>query len=135
MDLMDGATRSVRRGDAGWFRGEVWLSELAQEGVPGGVEMASVHFAPGARTAWHAHPQGQLLHVVGGTGLVQSRGGEARLVRAGDTVRAEPGEVHWHGATAGQSMTHLAIQPAGTEWHEHVEDEGYRTAQRLAESR
>jgi quercetin dioxygenase-like cupin family protein len=91
----------------------------------------SVHFAPRARTAWHRHPFGQVLHVTEGAGLVQSRGGEPEAIRAGDTVQAGAGEWHWHGAGPGTFMTHLAVQEADengqtSEWGEHVTDDEYR---------
>jgi quercetin dioxygenase-like cupin family protein len=89
--------------------------------------MVNVHFAPGARTAWHRHPHGQVLHVLEGEGLVQRKGGEVEAIRAGDTVWIEPGEWHWHGAAPRTFMTHLAVVEAAedgttTEWHAHVTD-------------
>ena len=98
---------------------------------PARVRVLSVHFAPGARTAWHRHPFGQVLHVSEGAGLVQSRGGEPEAIRAGDTVQAAAGEWHWHGAGPGTFMTHLAVQETGadgqsTEWGDHVSDDEYR---------
>jgi quercetin dioxygenase-like cupin family protein len=85
-----------------------------------------VHFTPGARTAWHSHPHGQLLHVTEGAGLVQSRGGAREQIKAGDTVESAPGEWHWHGATPTTFMTHIAVSDGTTEWAEHVTDEEYR---------
>lgn len=55
-------------------------------------------FEPGGRTHWHSHPNGQYLHVVEGEGRVQSRGGEVGRLLPNDTICAEPGEHHWHGA-------------------------------------
>jgi quercetin dioxygenase-like cupin family protein len=51
-------------------------------------------------------------------------------IRAGDTVRFEPGEEHWHGAAPGAFMTHLALQEtdadgADATWLEHVTDAEY----------
>lgn len=77
-----------------------------------------VRFGPGGRTYWHRHPGGQYLHVVEGEGYVQSRGGEVIALRAGDTVYAEPGEEHWHGATEDGSVAHLAFSFGVTEWLE-----------------
>jgi quercetin dioxygenase-like cupin family protein len=95
--------------------------------------MLSIHFAPGGRTAWHHHPFGQILHVTEGEGLVQRRGGGREPIGAGDTVQAEAGEWHWHGAGPGTFMTHLAVQEADddgqtTYWGEHVTDDEYRGA-------
>lgn len=41
----------------------------------------TVTFEPGARTAWHTHPLGQMLIVTSGVGYVQQEGGP-RLVPA-----------------------------------------------------
>ncbi|KUJ68158.1 cupin [Streptomyces albus subsp. albus] len=129
-------TRNDRRstpGPAEYFTGSVWLDEIAAPPAPSRLRIFSVHFAPGARTAWHRHPHGQVLHVTEGAGLVQRAGGPVEEIRAGDTVWIEPGERHWHGAAPGTFMTHLATveaTPDGTtvEWAELVDDTVYPTA-------
>ncbi len=121
-------TRTGGRGQPGradWFTGEVTMTELAPAREPGGVQMIRVRFVPGARTAWHSHPGGQLLHVLEGEGWVQSDGGEAEGIGTGDTVWTGPGERHWHGATADHPLAHLAIQQPGTHWEEQVGDAEY----------
>jgi quercetin dioxygenase-like cupin family protein len=95
-----------------YFTGDVWVDEIATPEAPARVRVVSVHFAPGARTAWHTHPLGQVLHVTEGEGLVQRRGSPPEVVRAGDTVWFEPGEDHWHGAGPRSFMTHLAVHEA-----------------------
>jgi quercetin dioxygenase-like cupin family protein len=110
-------------GPAERFTGQVWFDEI---GATEHTTVMSVHFTPGARTAWHSHPQGQVLYVTHGAGLVQSRGGDRAEIRAGDTVHAHPGEVHWHGAAPGTFLNHLAVQEGVTEWSEHVTDEEYQ---------
>ena len=69
-----------------------------------------VTFEPGARTAWHTHPAGQTLIVTSGIGWVQQWGGEKREIRPGDVIWTPPGVKHWHGATATNGMSHIAIQ-------------------------
>src|SRR5690348_8167540 len=123
----------TRPGPREWFTGQVWMDEIATAGPPSRVRMLSVHFTPGGRTAWHHHPFGQILHVTEGEGLVQRRGGGREPIRAGDTVQAEAGEWHWHGAGPGTFMTHLAVQEADddgqtTYWGEHVTDDEYQGA-------
>jgi quercetin dioxygenase-like cupin family protein len=92
-----------------------------------------VRFSPGARTAWHSHPKGQTLYVTDGIGYVASRGGDRREIRPGDVVYIEPGEEHWHGATADRFMAHVAMQEADEHgevatWGEHVTDQEYAQA-------
>ncbi len=108
-----------------WFSGAVWIDEIV--GAPSRVRTFSVHFAPGARTAWHQHPHGQVIHVTEGVGRAQVRGGPVEEIRAGDTVVFRPGEWHWHGAAPANFMTHLAIHEADeagadAEWGDHVTD-------------
>ncbi|MFB9838672.1 (R)-mandelonitrile lyase [Actinoallomurus acaciae] len=93
-----------------WFTGDARIEELAAPEGPSRTQVDSVRFAPGTRTHWHRHPVGQVLVVTEGTGLVQRRAGEVETIRAGDAVRIEAGEWHWHGAAPGGAMTHLAIE-------------------------
>jgi quercetin dioxygenase-like cupin family protein len=92
-----------------------------------------VRFTPGARSNWHSHAVGQTLHVTDGTGLVVARDGTVIRMRPGDTVHTPPGEEHWHGATNGNFVCHLAMLEGtrcvdGTSWLEPITDEEYRLA-------
>jgi quercetin dioxygenase-like cupin family protein len=111
------------RGPAEKFTGDVWL--WPQIGTTTHTDVRNVLFTPGSRSAWHRHPGGQVLHVTEGVGLVRTRGGEVRQIRAGDTVTCEPGEEHWHGAAPGTFMTHIAVTDGPADWHEHVTDAEY----------
>ena len=120
-------------GPADMFTGNVWFDVIARGEEPSRLRVNAVHFAPGARTAWHTHAAGQTLHVTEGVGLVQSRGGDLVVMKPGDTVYTLPGEWHWHGAAPEHFMTHLAMwetvgegQGPETTWGEHVSDEEYR---------
>ncbi len=113
------------RGPATWFSGEVWLDPVAQGHGATPTTVALVRFAPGARTAWHAHEVAQTLYVTEGAGLVQSRGEPVTALRAGDVVVASAGEWHWHGAAPNHLMSHLAISEGRVEWGEHVTDAEY----------
>ncbi|CAM5432739.1 (R)-mandelonitrile lyase [Streptomyces abikoensis] len=111
-----GATTSTASPE--WVTGTVHVTSIAAPEAPSRLRIDDVRFEPGSRTHWHRHPVGQFLHITGGTGLVQRRGGPAEVVRAGDRVRIAPGEWHWHGAGPTTSMTHLAVLEAagdGTE--------------------
>jgi quercetin dioxygenase-like cupin family protein len=89
-----------------------------------------VTFEPGARSAWHTHPAGQVLIVTSGTGWVQEEGGQKREIKPGDVIWTPPGVKHWHGATATNAMSHIAITNVvggkNVEWMEQVTDEQYR---------
>jgi quercetin dioxygenase-like cupin family protein len=116
-------------GSAQYFTGSVHITPLFQAKTPSKVSSARVMFAPGARSAWHTHPLGQTLIVTVGTGWVQQEGGEKQEIKAGAVIWIPPGVKHWHGATATNSMTHIAIQEEvsgkSVDWMEHVSDEQY----------
>lgn len=120
----------ANQGPEAWFTGDVEITPLKAISDNSKLSISSVHFAAGARAAWHTHPKGQTLYVTDGIGVVQKRGGPIQIIRPGDVIWTEPGEEHWHGASSGQSMTHLAIQEVDeqgnfADWHEHVIDEEY----------
>ena len=62
------------QGPADWFTGNVYLDPLKPMTDNSKLALTSVHFTPGARTAWHSHPHGQTLYVTEGIGLIQRRG-------------------------------------------------------------
>jgi quercetin dioxygenase-like cupin family protein len=98
------------RGAADWFTGDVYVDTLAAPASGSDVAAALVHFAPGARTAWHTHPHGQTIFVTEGVGRCQCEGGPVELIGPGDRVFFEPGENHWHGAAPDRFMAHVAMQ-------------------------
>lgn len=117
-------------GPSDWFTGTVFIDTVAAPADPSRVAASSVHFTPGARTAWHTHPYGQTIYVIEGIGRCQHRDGPVEEIRPGDRVYFAPGEHHWHGAAPNRFMTHIAIQEVdetGTmvTWGEHVSDEEY----------
>ena len=116
-----------------WFTGDVYLDAIAEPGDPSRLSALSVHFTPGARTAWHSHPNGQTLYVTEGVGLVQQRGGAIVVIRPGDRVSIDAGEDHWHGAAPSRFMTHISlveVDDSGTaaSWGPHVTEEEYGAA-------
>jgi quercetin dioxygenase-like cupin family protein len=130
MDIKRSGSRPSGRGPAEYFTGNVRVDPLIEAKEPARVRGAHVTFEPGARTAWHTHPLGQTLIVTSGCGWVQRQGSPVEEIRPGDVVWFEPGEKHWHGATATTAMTHIAIQEAlngsVVDWMEKVSDEDYR---------
>jgi quercetin dioxygenase-like cupin family protein len=118
----------TQRGPAEWFTGDVYIDAVAEPDGPFRLAAASVHFTPGARTAWHTHPAGQTVYVTEGEGRCQRRGGPIETIRPGDRVFFEPGEDHWHGAAPDRFMTHTAIQQQDEDgnvvtWGDHVSDD------------
>ncbi|WP_425276700.1 (R)-mandelonitrile lyase [Streptomyces bauhiniae] len=121
------------KGHESRFVGEMYSTAISGRDEPSPLIAGVVRFMPGARTNWHSHALGQTLYVTEGVGLVGTRDGEVVRVRAGDTVYAPPGEEHWHGATAGQVMCHVAMvvrdaDAPDTTWLEPVSEEVYRAA-------
>ena len=121
------------KGPASTFTGDVYVNPIYRGEEPSRMIVSLVRFTPGARTNWHSHAVGQTLHVTDGIGLVQTRDGTVIRMRPGDTVYTPPGQEHWHGATAGNFMCHLAMLQGipggdGTTWLEPVTDEQYQAA-------
>jgi quercetin dioxygenase-like cupin family protein len=129
MDILRAGTQPSGRGPAEWFTGMVRIDPLFAVAAPSQAAANTVTFEPGARTAWHTHPLGQMLIITAGLGLVQRWDGPTEEVRPGDVVRFAPGEKHWHGASPNVAMVHIAIQEAldgkAVEWLEHVSDAQY----------
>ena len=127
MDILP--AQPSRAGKKEFFTGQVYIDEITQN-VTSGIRVNAVRFSPRARTAWHAHAEGQTLHVTEGVGRAQATGGQPTTIRPGDTIYTPPGEWHWHGAGPDNFMTHLAIwhapeQGAEVEWGDLVTDEEY----------
>jgi quercetin dioxygenase-like cupin family protein len=120
-------------GPSEWFTGSVYIDRIATPAGPSRLSASRVHFTPGARTAWHTHPNGQTIYVLEGLCLAQRRGGEIEVIRPGERVFFEPGEEHWHGAAPNRFMTHVAMLDVDDEgnsatWGEHVTDAEYGAA-------
>jgi quercetin dioxygenase-like cupin family protein len=122
-------TQPSRQGPAENFTGSVRVDPLFEAADPPPASGASVTFEPGARTAWHSHPAGQILIVTAGVGRVQGGDGPIEEIRAGDVVWTPPGVKHWHGASPKTAMTHIAIQERvggkTVDWMEKVSDAQY----------
>jgi quercetin dioxygenase-like cupin family protein len=129
MEIKHSGSEPSARGPADWFTGTVRIDPLFGATEPARAAGNAVTFEPGARTAWHTHPLGQVLIVTAGCGLVQREGGQIEEIRPGDVVRFTPGEKHWHGASPTTAMTHIAIQESldgkAVDWMEKVSEEQY----------
>jgi quercetin dioxygenase-like cupin family protein len=129
MEIKRSGSQPSATGPADWFTGVVRIDPLFQANAPARAAGAAVTFEPGARTAWHTHPLGQILIVTTGCGRAQREGGAIEEIRPGDVVSFAPGEKHWHGAAPTTAMTHIAIQERldgkAVEWMEKVTDAQY----------
>ena len=136
LQISRAGTRVVNPAPAQNFTGSVTVEMLHTPAGPDRASAGSVTFSPGARTAWHSHPLGQTLIVTAGVGRVQRWDGPIEEIRAGDVVRIPPGVKHWHGASPGSAMTHIAITEAQdgktVDWLEQVSDAQYGTTQAAA---
>src|ERR1043165_4016181 len=106
MEIKRIGSQASNKGPADWFTGNVRIDPLFQASAPARAAGASVTFEPGARTAWHTHPLGQILIVIAGCGRVQRAGGPIEEMHPGDVIRFSPGEKHWHGAAPNTGLTH-----------------------------
>lgn len=129
MDIKRSGEQLSAKGPADYFTGNVRIDPLFGAAEPARASGAYVTFEPGARSAWHTHPLGQVLIVTSGVGWTQCWGEPIVEIRAGDVIRCPPGHKHWHGATPTTAMTHIAIQEAVdgkvVDWMEKVTDEAY----------
>lgn len=129
MQIFGAGRRPSARANPDYFTGTVWQDPIISAESPARLHALTVHFEPGARTAWHTHPLGQTLHVTQGAGLVCTRGQPPQVIRAGDTVWIPAGVEHWHGAGPNTMMTHIAMQEMldgnAADWLELVSDADY----------
>lgn len=128
MKVHRGADETAAPAGEEHFTGRVWISQIFQADLPGGMNSHDVMFEPSARTHWHSHPDGQVLIVTEGRGRTQVEGGEHAAIQAGDAVFVSAGESHWHGADQDSFMSHVSVTgEGGTVWdgspvteHEYV---------------
>jgi quercetin dioxygenase-like cupin family protein len=129
MQIKRSGSQPSVKGPAENFTGQVRIDPLHQASEPGRVGCGLVTFEPGARSAWHTHPLGQILIVTAGAGWTQCSGEPKREIRAGDVVWCPAGTRHWHGATSTSAMSHIAVTEMlngkAVEWLEKVSDEEY----------
>lgn len=129
MEIRRGGSQPSTKGPTDYFTGSVRIDPLFAAPSPARVACASVTFEPGARTAWHSHPLGQVLIVTAGCGWTQCEGEAVVEIRAGDVIWCPPNHRHWHGAIPTTSMTHIAIQEEldgkVVNWMEKVTDAQY----------
>ncbi len=122
-------SRPVEQAPAITFTGVARVERLFGAVDPARTSGGLVHFEAGARTHWHTHPLGQTLIVTAGVGSVQHWGGPIQEIRQGDVVSIPPNVKHWHGASPGNAMSHIAVSEQldgkAVHWMERVDDAQY----------
>lgn len=118
--------------DPNYFTGEVYLYMIVNPDKTDNYYSAgSVTFMPGARTNWHTHPSVQTLIVTEGEGWYQEKGKEAVKLEKGSVIPIPVGVEHWHGASAGSKLVHIAItnlkDGSAVTWMTPVTDEEYNS--------
>ena len=111
------------------FTGTVWVNMLVNAQDSFDCSLGFVTFEPGARTNWHKHPGGQVLLVTEGRGYYQERGSPKKWMQKGDVMKCLPGVEHWHGASPGSKLSHIAIAPDAEKgaavWLQRVTNQEY----------
>ncbi len=129
LDIKRNGTQPSGKGPADFFTGTVRVDPIFQQETPWQSRGGLVTFEPGARSAWHTHPLGQILIVTAGAGRVQREGGPVQAIGPGDVVWIPAGVKHWHGSAPTTAMSHIAITEAKdgkvVDWMEKVTDEQY----------
>ena len=76
------------------FTGSATIEPVFAAHDPSRASGGKVTFEPGARSAWHTHPLGQILVVTDGRGWIQRWGGPVEEIRKGDVVWIPAGVKH-----------------------------------------
>ena len=94
-----------------------------------GTKAAIAHFRfdPGSRTKWHSHEGGQIILVEEGVAHTQVKGGPVIELKAGESIYAGPGVVHWHGAAPDKGGVQYNVTRGGITWGDEVTDQEFRT--------
>jgi 4-carboxymuconolactone decarboxylase len=132
IEISSAGSRTASPGAASNFTGRVEVEQLFPARGASRLSGGVVVFQPGARSAWHTHPLGQVLVITAGTGLVQQWGGPILTMKTGDVVWIPAGVKHWHGASPESGVTQMAIQEVvdgkNVEWLEPVTEQQYSAA-------
>ena len=112
-----------------YFTGNAYLKLLLPRDKNNDFLIGNVTFEPGARTNWHTHPKGQVLIIIEGSGFYQEKGKPAQPIQKGDVINIPESVEHWHGASSGSKMVHIAItnfkDDVNVVWLNPVTDEEY----------
>lgn len=117
------------KGPAEYFTGSVRADYLFQPHEPARASGASVTFEPGARTAWHTHPLGQLLSLpMLQLDQVKDTLHAYQLSKRGNSLRVMAEAVRWgkRGARINTISPGILITPLAKDELTGPRGEGYR---------
>lgn len=127
--IIRGGTQPTRKGDSAHYTGSVLLDHPFRADEPGRHGGEYVSYEPGARSAWHTHPAGERVFVMGGKLLVQEVDGPVEEVLPGQVVWFPPNVKHWHGAAPDMAAKTLSffehVDGETVTWLEKVSDTEY----------
>jgi len=90
MTVLRAGARSTKQAAAENFTGVVLQDEVIVGKPPSRMRATVVSFTPGARTAWHSHPVGQVLYCLSGVGRLCLKGQAPQVLNPGDTGITRP---------------------------------------------
>lgn len=129
-------TQIFERGEinpyAKFFTGTTYLRTFDDGNSGRKVNTSNVTFTPCSRTDWHYHTGGQTLIITDGSGVFKAWGKTARIIEAGDVVKIDPNQKHFHAGGATTWMSHISVMATSPEnktiWLEKVSDAEYEAA-------
>src|SRR3989344_9046806 len=90
------------------FTGKVTRQSPVTDNEGSDLSIGYVHFPKGVRNKFHKHSNDQVLIVIKGKGIVETKE-EVVQVKEDDVIWAPAGEIHRHGATQDSNFTHISV--------------------------
>lgn len=87
---------------AEWFTGDGYIDGIRNPDDQSAIGCAHVRFTPGARTPGITTPRARRSTSPTASGTSPDAAVSRTRSAPGDVAHIEPGEEHWHGATAGR---------------------------------
>jgi len=114
MKIVEMSTVKPEEATSRLFEGKVTRQTLVNPGQSPNFQASMITFSPGAKNIFHSHTKDQLLWITEGRGIVATKE-EERIVTAGTMIHIPAGELHWHGAVADSSFSHISFTVPGQE--------------------
>ncbi len=95
------------------FTGKVKRQSPVKDDEGSDLSIDYIHFPKGIRNKFHKHSNDQVLIVIKGNGIVETKQ-KSFKVKKGDVIWTKAGEVHRHGAGSNSSFSHISITRSHT---------------------